>query len=172
MLNIKRGRVGSDYTRAAYSDAIASNNLKYYDTNIVEYYNRFCHKLRIKPRIIIYKFLFSLILWVNGLHSDILFVYHGMGTRYLIKSGFVDFARKKNPKSYHVYIMWDVFDFEKLEDLNEIRAKVDEIVIPDSIVAKKYGITFYPLFYSKKKNIEIGNKLVCMDEQCGYVRKK
>lgn len=150
--------MGSDYTRRAYSDALLDEDVRFYDYNIVGLYTRFCNLLHIKPIKMIYKLLFFYIVFCNGYNEDKLFIYHGMANRYMIKNGFLDYTKQLKSKSYHVFVMWDVFDFEKLEDLEELKRKVDEIVIPDSIIAKKYMVTFYPLFYSKKNTVTLGDK--------------
>lgn len=93
-------------------------------------------------------------------HNKLCFIYHGTNKMALVYGGFLDYAKRKYPSSKHVIIFWDVQAFRKI-NLNDIRNKMDLIIVFDKKEAETNNITYYPLFYSgimEKKDINQNEK--------------
>jgi len=142
--------VRSDYTETAYFKMNNQKGFKYYKSVLFRKYLSFSERHRIRISKLIARFFYTLFLMRFKKKDDLLFIYHGIDNVILLKYGFVSFCKKRQKMSKHVGVFWDVFDFENKVDVALIKKELDDNVIIDYELAKKYNITYYPLFYSKK----------------------
>ena len=140
----------SDYTETAYFDAIKRKDVYYCKSTLARKYLSFCNIKKVRINKIFLRFLFALFLLKYHKRDELYFVYHGIDNAVLAENGFCDYCRKKRPLSHHIGLFWDVFDFENKIDPLSLKKRMDFLVTIDKDLALKYGILYYPLFYSKK----------------------
>lgn len=165
--------VRSDYTETAYSNLSNCPGYKYYKSIFFRKYISVCERYGLTVQPFILKLLFFFFLLRYRKKDTLTFIYHGVDNTNLIKYGFCSFCKKSKRDTYHVGVYWDVFDFEKKVNIPLVKDELDDVVVIDEKLSKKYGVTYYPLFYSKKYNFDTTNnsKVFFCGEDGGRLKK-
>jgi hypothetical protein len=156
-----------DFYKSSYKDVIDLVNVEYVPNHLSRKHEQICLVTEFNKIIyFLYRIHHSVLInniinlpfkkvWFNFYFKNkfkdenpICFVFFGRNA-ILEKFGYIDFLKKKYPKSKNVCFFQDLIHTHEIINIAEIKRGYDLVISYDSVEAKNYNINYHPTVYSK-----------------------